>query len=166
MLPLQDIIVLSCQCMRKLHLSQKTKIQIQAFRERHLIFKIPNEIPDLFPDLFQLTVVLVSNGTLEEYQFLVVLADENCIGFKSDSFFTWPKPSKGCKRCVNSEKRKSKKNKVQILHRSNLMSFSVWKWTIHTFISLPVTLFYSEALSSASLTLFYVSLLGYKLNIR
>lgn len=158
MLRLQDIIVLSCQCMRKLHLSQKTNIQIQAFRERHLIFKIPN--------LFQLTVVLVSNGTLEEYQFLVVLADENCIGFKSDSFFTWPKPSKGCKRCVNSEKRKSKKNKVQILHRSNLMSFSVWKWTIYTFISLSVTLFSSEVLSSASLTLFYVSLLGYKLNIR
>ena len=80
MLRLQDIIVLSCQCMRKLHLSQKTNIQIQAFRDRHLIFKIPN--------LFQLTVVLGSNGILEEYQFLVVLPDKNCIGFKSDNIFT------------------------------------------------------------------------------
>ena len=38
--------------------------------------------------LLQLTVVLVSKRILEKYQFLVVLADKTCIGFKSDNFFT------------------------------------------------------------------------------
>ena len=34
----------------------------------------------------QLTVVLVSKGILEKYQFLVGLPDKTCIGFESDIF--------------------------------------------------------------------------------
>ena len=40
--------------------------------------------------MLQLTIVLVSKGILEEYQFLVERPDKTCVGFKSDIyiFFT------------------------------------------------------------------------------
>ena len=48
---------------------------------RQTILKIT--LPENYK-LLQLIVVLVSKGILEEYQFLVVLPDKTCMGFKSD----------------------------------------------------------------------------------
>ena len=57
----------------------------------------------------QLTVVLVSKGILEKYQFLVNLPDKTCIGFKSDIFFDLTLTlEKAGKVVLNGEKRKLK----------------------------------------------------------
>ena len=71
-----------------------------------------------------MTVVLVSKGILEEYQyFLVVLPDKTCIGFKSDKFFYVSyniNTQKAANAVLNSEKKE-----IKILHKSNSRSYSV-----------------------------------------